>query len=153
MELRRKLGILMIVSAVLLTALLLQISKQQSEKIYGETTTVIGKNYSFVERYYFYPIGSPAGDIWRRSSHRGIFWVHKITTSSGNEYEILLKEDWDLIQENDVVKQYTGDPYTVERGNGLYYETTYAPIPGTLCWLELWRNETYLKNMKAYKPP
>ena len=153
MELRRKLGIPIAVGAVFLMVLLFQISQQQSEKIYGETTTVIGKNYSFVERYYFYPVGSSAGDVWRRSSHRGIFWVHKIITSSGNEYEIILREDWDVIQENDVIEQYTGSSFAVERGNGLYYESTYAPIPGTLCWLELWRNGTYLRDVKAYKPP
>jgi hypothetical protein len=154
MELRKKLGIPVIISAVLLMTILHQISQQQSEKIYGETTTVIGKSYCFVERYYMFPVGTPVGgEVWRRSSHRGIFWVHKIITSSGNEYEIILKDDWDIIQEDDVIKQFTGSPYTVERGSGIYYESIYAPIPGILCWLELWRNGTCLEDLKAYKPP
>ena len=150
----KKLVVPLVVGAVLLGAVSVHyISHQQPEKIYGETTTVVGKKTSFVERYYLFPINAGGNVVWRRSSHPGVFLVYKVITSNGNKYEIMIKQDLDMIKENDVIKQFTGIPYDVERGNGVYYACTYAPVPGILCWLELWRNGTYLKDIKVYKPP
>jgi len=98
-------------------------NEQERKKIYGETATVTKKSWGIIMTEF--------------NQFRDQYIIF---TSSGSKYEVVSKADWDMINENDNVKQFGWNSFELN-------------IPEIPCWLEVWRDGTHLKDVKVYKIP
>jgi len=121
-------------------------------KIYSETATVIGKDSDWVPRKTYVYIQSPIGAIPKKDCKASILVQRfKILTSTGSEYEIDFIVDWQTIEQNDVVLQFNWSIPELNDKSTKPQLNSWTEPPENPCWLEIWRNEAYLTDVKAYR--
>jgi hypothetical protein len=148
---KRVAAIAIIVLSVSMFSFLVFNRPLMATKIYDETAVVVEKNWDWMSRYTYILIPTPIGSVPKKDCKARQTQRLKISTSTGSEYEIDFVDDWQLIEINDIILQFNWSVTELNNKSNKPQLNSWVEPPENPCWLELWRNGEYLKDIKAYR--